>query len=114
VEVLSSAPEDLIFPPDIMRKVKKSQVQALYDLEPGAPGIVWFCATAVTKKVTKNNKQFYVFDTVDDQSRTIRLRVWGQFKSEPEPYTIWMAEAERDPNWGPSTMASKLRRVETK
>ena len=114
VEVLASAPEDLTFPPEIMRKIKKADVQPLYDLEPGAPGVVWFCATAVTKKFTKNNKQFYVFDTVDDQSRTIRLRVWGQFKTEPEPYTIWMAEAERDPNWGPSTMASKLRRVETK
>ena len=114
VEVLASAPEDLTFPHEIMRKIKKSDVQALYDLEPGAPGVVWFCATTVTKKFTKNNKQFYVFDTVDDQNRTIRLRVWGQFKTDPEPYTIWMAEAERDPNWGPSTMASKLRRVETK
>lgn len=112
VDLLSAAPEDLVFPQEVLAKIEKSNVPSIIDLEPGAPGVVWFCATSITKKTTKNGKCFHVFDVLDDKNRIDRLRVWGQFKHDPQPYTIWLAEAERDPQWGPSTMVSKLRKIE--
>ena len=112
VELLTAAPEDLVFPQEILAKIAKSNVDSIFDIEPGAPGICWFCITAITKKVTKKGKEFHIFDVLDDKSRIERLRVWGQFKHVPQPYTLWLAEIERDPQWGPSTMVSKLRKLE--
>jgi len=112
VEILSTAPELLLFPPQIIEKINKSQVDSLVGLEPGRPGIGWFCTTAVQKKTTKTGKTFHLFDILDDKNQTARLRVWGQFKRDPQPYTLWIAEAEKDPNWGLSTQASKLRMFE--
>jgi hypothetical protein len=109
VEILSIAPEVLLFPPTILERIKKSRVDSLIDIAPGTAGIGWFCTTAILKKASKKGKTFYQFDILDDKNRTSRLRVWGQFKREPLPFTLWIAEAEKDPSWGLSTNAAKMR-----
>jgi hypothetical protein len=111
-EILSGINEDLVFPPDIMKKLTKAAVQPITSLPGGQRGIVWFCAQDIVKKQTKNGKPFIAINALDDSNSTVRLRVWGQFKEELEPFTMWMAEVEMDPSWGASTSAMKMKRIE--
>ena len=111
-EILSGINEDLVFPPDIMKKLTKATVQPITSLPGGQRGIVWFCAQDIVKKQTKNGKPFISINALDDSNSTVRLRVWGQFKEELEPFTMWMAEVEMDPSWGASTSAMKMKRIE--
>ncbi len=111
-EILSGINEELVFPPEIMRKLEKAQVPSITALPGGCKGIVWFCAQDVVKKQTKTGKSFISINALDDSNTTVRLRVWGQFKEDPEPFTMWMAEVEMDPSWGASTTATKMKRIE--
>jgi len=111
-EILSGINEELVFPPEIMRKLEKAQVPSITSLPGGKRGIVWFCAQDVVKKQTKNGKPFISINALDDSNTTVRLRAWGQFKEDPEPFTMWMAEVEMDPSWGASTSSAKMKKIE--
>ena len=112
MEILSGANEELVFPPIVMSKISRSNVPSAMELKPGQKGVVWFCAQEIVKKQTKNGKTFYTFTALDNNNDIARIRVWGTFKEEPEPYTIWLAEVEYDSNWGMSSSAMKMRKIE--
>jgi hypothetical protein len=112
VEILTTASEELLFPPTVMAKIERSNVPSAMQISPGSKAVVWFCAQDWVKKQTKNGKTFYTAFAVDNNSDTARIRVWGTFKEEPERYTMWLAEVEYDANWGMSTSAMKMRKIE--
>jgi DNA polymerase III alpha subunit len=112
VEILTTASEELLFPPTVMAKIDRSNVPSAMQISPGSKAVVWFCAQDWVKKQTKNGKTFYTAFAVDNNSDTARIRVWGTFKEEPERYTMWLAEVEYDANWGMSTSAMKMRKIE--
>lgn len=111
-EILSDVAEDLVFPPEIMRKIEKSNVQPISALTGGNKGIVWFCARDIVKKQTKTGKTFTLINAIDNTNTMVKIRVWSQFKEEPLPFTMWLAEVEMDPTWGASSAAFKMKRIE--
>jgi DNA polymerase-3 subunit alpha len=112
VEILTTASEELLFPPAVMAKIERSNVPSAMQISPGTKAVVWFCAQDWVKKQTKNGKTFYTAHAVDNNSDTARIRVWGTFKEEPERYTMWLAEVEYDANWGMSSSTMKMRKIE--
>ena len=111
-EILSDVAEDLVFPPEIMRKIEKSNVPPISSLKGGAKGIVWFCAQDIIKKQTKKGKDFTLIHAIDNTNSMVKSRVWSQFKEEPQPFTMWLAEIEVDPSWGASSASFKMKRIE--
>ena len=111
-EILSDVAEDLVFPPEIMRKIEKSNVPPISSLKGGNKGIVWFCAQDIIKKQTKKGKDFILIHAIDNTNNMVKIRVWSQFKEEPQPFTMWLAEVEMDPSWGASSASFKMKRIE--
>ena len=111
MDLTSSVNVDLVFPEQMMERVAKKNIESLFDIEAGTRGVGWFCVTDIISKVTKNGKPFFRFKVMDNNSNTAWLRVWGQFKFVPELYTIWVADAHNDPNWGMSTSVYKMKQV---
>jgi hypothetical protein len=111
-EILSDVAEDLVFPPEIMRKIEKSNLPPISSLKGGSKGIVWFCAQDIIKKQTKKGKEFTLIHAIDNTNNMVKIRVWSQFKEEPQPFTMWLAEVEVDPSWGASSASFKMKRIE--
>lgn len=110
-ELTSSADVELLFPSELMRKLREKNVEKLTDVEPGTEGIGWCCIQDIQRKKTKNGKPFIRAKVIDDESRSAWLRIWGR-ESEPiELYTIWLIQAQNDPDWGLSTSTFKMKKV---
>ena len=99
-ELTSSADVELLFPNDLMRKLREKNVQKITDIEPGTEGVGWCAIQEIQRKKTKNGKPFIRAKVIDDESRSAWLRIWGK-ESEPiELYTIWLIQAQNDAEWG--------------
>lgn len=110
-DLTSTIDSDLLFPPDVMERVKAKEVPSLHDIPPGTEGIGWFCMQSVEMKKTKNGKTFYRCKAIDEDFRTAWLRVWGAPQDELRPYTLWVGKAQHDPQWGFSTSVFKMRQM---
>ena len=110
-DLTSTVDSDLLFPTNLMSRLKEKDVQSVHEVPQGGKGIGWFIIVDVIKKKTKNGKDFYRLRVTDNNHKTAWLRVWGRLENEIEKYTLWMAHVSNDPNWGMSTSAYKLRRV---
>jgi len=108
-EMCSAIRDDLAFPPEMIQKIKNSDVKSVLQMEQGEKGIAWFCAVEAIKKTTKNKKVFYTVKIIDDENNTGNLRIWGDLGDLMQPYTIWLANVSNDPGWGASTNAAKIR-----
>jgi len=110
-ELTSTADTNLMFPIELVSKLREKQIQKLHDIPPDEEGIGWFCVSDVQIAKTKTGKSYLKLKAVDDSSRSVNLKVWGELKKPVEPFTIWMAQAHNDPQWGFSTNVSKMRKV---
>lgn len=108
-DMCSATRDDLAFPEELMTKIRSANVKSVLQMDPGEKGISWFCVVETIKKTTKNKKVFYRVKITDEESNSGWLRVWGEVPSSMEPYTIWLANASNDPNWGASTNSAKIR-----
>jgi len=111
VDLTSGASRDLIFPDIVLDKIKKSQVPAISSLTGNEKGVVWFCIQESIQKTTKNGKNFWRLKTIDDDHNITWIRVWGNLKEEPEPYTMWLAEVSSTDSWGCSTTGWKMKKL---
>lgn len=112
IDLMSSVDNDLVFPPKIMRKIKKANVQSISEITGNSKGVAWFCIQDIHEKKTKNGKTFYKMKVVDNESNTVWLRVWTKFEVLPELYTMWIAEIASSADWGCSTSSYKMRQIE--
>ena len=112
IELMESADEDLVFPPEIMNKIKKSNVKSIIDLPDDGSGIVWFCIQSIEERQTKNGKVFYRMRVCDNNFNTSWLRVWTKFTQIPDLYTMWLAEVKNSKSWGSSTSSYKMRKID--
>lgn len=112
-ELTSSVDPELLFSSKLMNRLGEKNVSSLHKIQSGTAGIGWFCVQDVIQKKTKNGKTFYRIRAIDDEHNATWLRVWGKFENNvpPERFSLWMAHASNDSNWGFSTSVAKLRRI---
>jgi DNA polymerase-3 subunit alpha len=111
VDLTSGVDNDLVFPPELMERIRAKDVPSALKIAGGARGIGWFCVTEVIKKKTKNGKPFYRLRIMDNENNTSWLRIWGQMREPIEAYTIWLADIANDPNWGMSSGCFKMKKL---
>lgn len=108
-ETSGAAPFHLIFPAEVLEKIRKHDVPSISEMTEGSKGVAWFCVSGVEKKTTKNGKSFMRVKTLDTSLVTKNLRVWGDI--EMDPYSIWVGILSHEADWGYSTNVGKLREV---
>ena len=67
--------------------------------------VVWFIPRKVVSRKTKNGKDYWIIEVIDDSSATISIRCWG-VRPERDMIHInkpYMARLDYDPQWGFST-----------
>ena len=111
VDLMSSADETLVFPEDIMKRIRGANVRSATSLSGKEKDIVWFCIQSIEERTTKNNKIFYRMKVIDNNSESCWIRVWGRFESVPELYTMWIAEVASTESWGCSTSSYKMKQL---
>ena len=111
VDLMSGVDEELVFPPKIMEKIKKSGVEPITSLSGKDSGIVWFCIQEIYEKKTKNGKTFYRMKVCDNNSESTWLRVWTAFKHLPDLYSIWLGDVASTEAWGCSTSSFKMKNI---
>lgn len=111
VNLTSGASRDLVFPDKVLTKIKSAQVPPISSLSGTQKGVVWFCIQEAIQKTTKNGKSFWRLKTIDDDHNITWVRVWGNLKQEPEPYTMWLAEVASSESWGCSTTGWKMKKL---
>ncbi len=110
-ELTATSDMELLFPSGLMKKLREKNVEKLTEIEPGTEGIGWCAIQDIQRKKTKNGKSFIRAKVIDDESRSMWLRIWGNEKVPIEPYSIWLVQAQHDPEWGLSTSTWKMKIV---
>lgn len=111
VELTSTAPDDLVFPPNFIDRVNEKNVASVFSIPGGSKGVGWMCAVEIQQRATKKGKAFLRMRAIDNENNTGWIRVWGKFEEVPQPYTLWIAEVENDADWGMSTTSWKLKQI---
>ncbi len=110
-DLSNDASTELLFPPELMRRLREKNVSSAFDIRKGTKGIGWFTILEVNKKISKNGKPFMRLKITDDQNNTASIMVWGDV-GEDIRYTNWLSEIKNDPNWGMSTSLSKMKKID--
>ena len=111
VNLMSGVDETLVFPPDVMKRIKKANVPPVTSLSGKQKDIVWFCIQSIEERTTKTGKTFYRAKVMDNSSETSWLRIWSRFEEIPKPYTIWLGEVSSTESWGCSTSSYKMKKI---
>jgi DNA polymerase III alpha subunit len=109
-ELSNDASDDLLFPPELLKKLKQKQIDSVFNIPAGERGIGWFTVTEVIRKTTKNGKAFMRWKCVDYNSQSGWLRVWGDMEGDIE-FTTWLSDVSNDASWGMSTNLGKLKKI---
>jgi DNA polymerase-3 subunit alpha len=109
-ELSNDASADLLFPPELLKKLEDKCIDSIFDIAPGERGIGWFTVVEIIRKTTKNGKPFMRWKCVDSNNKSGWLRVWGNFEKDVE-YTTWLVDVKNDPGWGMSTTSAKLKKI---
>ena len=87
----------------LLRKLEEKFVPPLAEYDPDL-AVSWFIPRKITKKKTKNGKEFWVVDAIDITSKITKIRCWGIKKEDKifinRPY---MAKLDYNEQWGFST-----------
>jgi DNA polymerase-3 subunit alpha len=110
--LMKSVDEDLLFPPKIMKKIDKAAVPSVAEISSKGKHIVWMCIQEFEKKETKNGKVFYRVKATDKSNKSVNVRLWGEMGDDFEPYTMWVSEISYDEEWGISSNANKMRKLD--
>jgi DNA polymerase-3 subunit alpha len=111
-EISGAAPHHIMFPEEIMRKIRRAEVPAFSEIEPGTAGISWFCVLQIDIKTAKSGKKFARVKVTDDTLATAWIRIWGDLNNKFVPYSIWIADISNETNWGISTNVNKMKHID--
>ena len=67
--------------------------------------LVWFIPRKIIPKKTKNGKDYWIVEVIDDSNNMTRVRCWGVNKDRDTLLTNhpYLAKLEYSPEWGFST-----------
>ena len=111
IEYLSSLtgmfPLDMILDDTTRNKLEELYIPPISEFDPELQ-LCWFIPRQVTKKTSKNGRDYLVVNVIDDTSKATTIRCWNVKKGDEvqlnKPY---MAKLKHDPNWGFSTYSIK-------
>ncbi|MBU98394.1 MAG: hypothetical protein CL429_04800, partial [Acidimicrobiaceae bacterium] len=117
-ELTGIFPFDLVMSESIRTKLDKLPVVPISEYEVAmsieATGhaedklLVWFVPRKLTKKKTKNGKEYWILDVIDSNNALVNIKCWGPKQHDQifvnQPY---MAKLDYSQQWGFSTRSVK-------
>ena len=106
VDLTGVFPMERVITGEVLRKLRELYVPPLGEYDPELQ-LAWFIPRAIIPRKTKNGKDYWIVEGIDDTSTLTKIRCWGV---RPEKDRIflnrpYMAKLSYDPNWGFSTRA---------
>ena len=104
VELTGVFPFNKVMKSEIYSQLNEAHIPPIANYDPELCEVVWFIPRKVVPKVTKNGKEYWVIEVIDDTNTLTRVRCWGV-----KPYDRiqinrpYMAKLEYNEKWGFST-----------
>ena len=104
VELTGVFPFDRVMKEDLYKKLKENMIPSIAEYNPDYGDVVWFIPRKVVPKKTKNGKDYWILEVIDDTNSLTKVRCWGIGDHDMvhlnRPY---MAKLDYNGKWGFST-----------
>jgi len=106
VDLTGVFPMEKVITGEVLRKLQDYGVPPLGEYDPDLQ-LSWFIPRAIIPKKTKNGKDYWILECIDDTSTLTKVRCWGVNPNKDRIFLNrpYMAKLNYDPNWGFSTRA---------
>ena len=106
VDLTGVFPMEKVITGEVLRKLQDYGVPPLGEYDPDLM-LSWFIPRAIIPKKTKNGKDYWILECIDDTSTLTKVRCWGVNPNKDRIFLNrpYMAKLNYDPNWGFSTRA---------
>ena len=106
VDLTGVFPMEKVITGEVLRKLQDYGVPPLGEYDPDLQ-LSWFIPRAIIPKKTKNGKDYWIVECIDDTSTLTKVRCWGVNPNKDRIFLNrpYMAKLNYDPNWGFSTRA---------
>jgi DNA polymerase-3 subunit alpha len=106
VDLTGVFPMEKVITGEVLRKLQDYGVPPLGEYDPDLQ-LSWFIPRAIIPKKTKNGKDYWILECIDDTSTLTKVRCWGVKPNKDRIFLNrpYMAKLNYDPNWGFSTRA---------
>jgi hypothetical protein len=95
-------PFSMVITPKIMKKLDDNEVPPIGEFDPDL-GLCWFIPREITKKTTKNGKDYAIVSVIDETNQTTQIKAWAYSnKDVVEMNKPYLAKLDFD-DWGFST-----------
>jgi DNA polymerase III alpha subunit len=102
-ELTGLFPMHLVLKEEVRQKLEELYIPPISDHDPDLE-LVWFIPRKITKRKTKNGKDYWVIDVVDSNNILTQIKYWAPREGDKvyinRPY---MGRLDYDENWGFST-----------
>ena len=104
VELTGVFPMSDVMNEAILDKLEQSRIPPIGEFDPDLK-VTWFIPRKITTRKTKNNKEYWVVEVIDDTGTTSNIKCWGVNSKLDILYLNrpYMAKLEYHPTWGFST-----------
>ena len=104
VDLTGVYPMHLVMKADLLAKLEEKYIPRISDYDPELQ-LVWFIPRKIVPKKTKNGKDYWILEVIDDSSKMTRVRCWGIKKDRDILLTNhpYLAKLEYSQDWGFST-----------
>jgi len=108
IEHLSSLtgvfPMDLVMDEHILRRLNENHIPPISEYDPDLL-VTWFIPRKTTLRKTKNGKDYYIVEVIDNNSVQTSIKCWGVDPTRDRIYNNrpYMAKLSYDEQWGFST-----------
>jgi len=108
VDLTGVYPFSLVMTSELVSQLEDHAIPRISEFDPEL-GVAWFIPRKITPKKTKNGKDYWIVDVIDDSSHTTRVRCWGVRTGYTNLVTNrpYVARLEHSPEWGFSTRSIK-------
>ena len=93
VKIVGSADVSLLIPDRVMEKLIERNVPSIDDVDEDESDVAWFCVQNVTKKTSKNKKQYLLIDAIGPVGKVNKIYVWSV--QDVKKMSIMMAPLEK-------------------
>lgn len=101
VELLGFFPVTMVMSPQLYKRLEDSNVPAISKYDPELQ-VCWFVPISLETKISKNDKNYYVVQVVDDTGKTTEIKAWSVDKTKDLVYLNrpYVAKLNYDENYG--------------
>ena len=93
IKIVGSADVSLLVPDKVMEKLIERNVPSIDEIDDDEGDVAWFCVQNVTKKTSKNKKQYLLIDAIGPVGKAHKIYVWAL--PEIRKMSIMMAPLEK-------------------